>query len=179
MYRYACEVCSPEEASELLNMAQQICESAANSVQKTESVFRVSRGLISVAYTTHNKEKYCAHAKSLYDAETRRYRMYPSETQRQRRAEATYYMGIAHIFLAQYGIAIGLLEVSASEWTTLQGHRTDWLYGPLYHMAHAFLHLDKIPQAESILRNAITDTTPCESGCYSMRYILNQLLAWL
>ena len=169
MCRYYSEICKPEEATELLNLAQGICWSANDSQDISEYQLRIFRGRIHVAYVSHDRDEYDDFAQKSFTAERRRHEK--TQQRSQRLAAATLHMGIARIFFARYEEALALIEISANIRESLPGFKRDWLYSTQIQAAHAYLHLGQIQKAEDTLRTALKDRVAAlgEDDSYSIR----------
>ena len=66
-------------------------------------------------------------------------------------------MGIAHNLNSLYYEAIPFFEMSAKIRKSLPGFKKDWLFSPLYQLAHSYIHLGKNNEAEDLLRAAVQD----------------------
>lgn len=88
-----------------------------------------------------------------------------------RLAVAYTHMGIAYNMNSIYGEAIPYLEKSIEVRRSLPGFKEDWLFSPLYQLAHAHLHLGNLTEAARILEVAIQDRIEGlgENDRYSMR----------
>lgn len=134
-----------------------------------EYQLRIYRGRIHAAFVTQNKEEYYKFAELSWNIETSRHQKTNSKSQRL--AGATLHMGIAHNFHALYKEAIPFLEESSSVRQALPGFKRDWLFSPLYQLAHAYFHLGQDEKAADLLETAISDRISAlgNNDRYSMR----------
>ncbi|KAF2850422.1 hypothetical protein T440DRAFT_468411 [Plenodomus tracheiphilus IPT5] len=152
---YHIERSQPEEAIELLNLAESVCKHTESQVDLTENQLRIYRGRIGVAYILRNKNDYFHYAEQEFEGEKMRYQN--DQSNPTRLAVAHVHMGIAYNFHSLHEDAKRILEESLVIRTSIPGIKRDALFSPLYQLAHAYIGLQLFKEAAETLAIAIAD----------------------
>ena len=170
-FSYHIERNDPSQATQLLDLASSIFDSMIEKIDLTEYHLRIWRGRIGVASLTRNHIEYHKHAEKCYKVEMGRY-----EKDSQLSvglATANLHMGIAYNMNSLYHEAIPFLIESARVRRGLPGFKNDWLFSPMYHLAHSYLHLGDYVQAAELLETAMENRreVPGENDRFSVRLV--------
>ena len=111
------------------------------------------RGRIGVAFLTRNQIEYHKHAEKCYKVEMGLYEKHAQLSVGL--ASANLHMGIAYNMNSLYQEAIPFLDESARIRKGLPGFKNDWLFSPMYQLAHSHLHLGDYAKAAELLETAI------------------------
>jgi tetratricopeptide (TPR) repeat protein len=124
-----------------------------------------------VAFVTRNKDEYFQYAEMSWKVETERYEK--SGQASPGLAIANHHMGIAYNLNSLYSEGIPFLEESARVRRSLPGFKKDWLFSPIYQLAHAYFHLGDDTKAAELLETAIKDRIEAlgENDRFSMRSV--------
>jgi tetratricopeptide (TPR) repeat protein len=167
---YLAERSDADQATQLLDLASLICDSAKEKADLTEYYLRIWRGRIGVAFVTRNQIEYHKYAEKCYNV----------EMGLERRAQlsiglatANLHMGIAYNMNSLYQDAIPFLVESARIRRCLPGFKKDWLFSPRYQLAHSYLHLGDYKKSAELLQTAIDDRQEAlgENDRFSMRLV--------
>lgn len=118
---------------------------------------------------TRNSDQYFQYAETTMEMEKV---MHQESGQVSSNLAAAYtHMGIAFNMISVYDEAIPYLQESIKVRRSLPGFKEDWLFSPLYQLAHSYLHLGHLGEAARILEVAIQDRIQelGENDRYSMR----------
>ena len=108
-----------------------------------------------MAFLTRNQSEYHKYAEKCYKVEMG---LYEERVQLSiGLATANLHMGIAYNMNSLYREAIPFLDESARIRRGLPGFKKDWLFSPMYQLAHSYLHLGVYAKAAELLQTAIDD----------------------
>lgn len=121
----------------------------------TEYYLRIWRGRIGVASLTRNQTEYHKYAEKCYNVEMGLYEKHAQLSVGL--ASANLHMGIAYNMNSLYREAMPFLDESSKIRRGLLGFKKDWLFSPVYQLAHSHLHLGDYAKAAELLETAIDD----------------------
>lgn len=124
-----------------------------------------------MASLTRNQTEYHKHAEKCYKVEKERH-----EKDAQLSvglATANLHMGIAYNMNSLYREAMPFLIESARIRRGLPGFKNDWLFSPMYHLAHSYIHLGDYVKAAELLETAIENRREVlgENDRFSVRLV--------
>ncbi|KAF2732072.1 hypothetical protein EJ04DRAFT_554283 [Polyplosphaeria fusca] len=163
---YHIEKSQGEEALRALDLSESILAEARGTADLIEYDLRICRGRIGAAFVMRDKDTYFDYAEKEYDIEIAR-----SGEPSARLANANMHMGIAYNFNSLWKEAERYLNESKRIRESMPGFKKDWLFSPLYQLAHNYYHRGKYAQAAGFLEVAIKDRVEAfqEADNYSVR----------
>jgi tetratricopeptide (TPR) repeat protein len=163
---YHIEKSQAKEALSTLDMSESILADARGTEDLTEYELRICRGRIGAAFVMRDQDTYFDYAEKEYNIETAR-----SKEPSTRLATANIHMGIAYNFNSLWKEAEKYLNESKRIREAMPGFRKDWLFSPLYQLAHTLYHRGKYTEAAEVLEAAINDRVEAfkEADSYSVR----------
>ena len=108
-----------------------------------------------MAFLTRDQTEYHKHAEKCYKVEMGLYEKHAQLSVGL--ATANLHMGIAYNMNSLYREAMPFLDESAKIRRRLPGFKNDWLFSPMYQLAHSHLHLGDYAKAAQLLETAIDD----------------------
>ena len=106
-----------------------------------------------MAFLTRDQTEYHKHAEKCYKVEMRLYEKHAQLSVGL--ASANLHMGIAYNMNFLYRDAMPYLDESARIRRGLPDFKKDWLFSPMYQLAHSHLHLGDYAKAAELLEKAI------------------------